>query len=396
MKDKGEAIDRWRTFRPGQLPASMYWHIPFCRHRCGYCNFTLVAGRDRLIEPFLDALETELGWLAGRPRLSSVYWGGGTPSHLEIGQLERLGQLLHQHCQLADDVEFTVEANPEDITQEKLQLLASFGVNRISLGVQSFQRRKIQALDRSHTPEQARGAIACAQEIIGNVAVDLIFAVPGETFEQWQRDLDAVVEAGVDHVSTYDLTFEKGTNFWSRMLRGELVPQPDDPRVDMYRQAIDRLTSAGLLHYEVSNFSRPNREARHNLVYWEGREYLAFGPGASRFVDEIRETNHRSVTTWLRRMQEGLDPVAEREELTQVAMAADRLAFGLRKLGGLDLAQAMAGIDDRARDVFERQIAEFVGQGWLVRERDMVRMTDAGLLVYDTIAAEFIQIADAI
>lgn len=393
MRNESPDIDRWKTFRTDRMPEAMYWHVPFCRRRCGYCNFTLVAGRDQLIEPFLQALETEIGWLQGRPRLTSVYWGGGTPSHLGLRQLERLGHLLTRQFELDENAEFTVEANPEDITREKLRLLASFGVNRISLGVQSFHPRKIRILERNHTPEQARAAIASIRDVIGNVAVDLIFAAPDETAEEWRQDLESVIAAEPDHVSTYDLTFEKGTSFWGRMVRGELAPQADDPRVDMYRQAIDRLTSAGFTHYEVSNFSRPNRRARHNMVYWNGQEYLAFGPGASRFVSGVRETNHRSVTTWLKRVREGLDPVVEREALSDVAMTADRIAFGLRQLDGIDLGDVMAGIDDASRVVFEELIAQFSDNGWLVRESDVVRLTASGLLVYDTIAASFIQAA---
>jgi oxygen-independent coproporphyrinogen-3 oxidase len=273
-----------------------YIHVPFCRHHCGYCNFTVVAGRNDLVEPLLAAIATELGWLGQSREVDTLYFGGGTPTYLPPTHLKRLSEtVLHWHP-LADGYEWTVEANPGDVDTERLAVLAEAGVNRLSLGGQSFNRQKLTLLERSHDALDIERAVFESRKARMAVSLDLIFGVPGETLVDWQADLRKTLDLAPDHVSTYGLTFEKGTQFWNRKQRGELVEIDEGLERDMYLAAIDMLTAEGFEHYEVSNFAGPECRSRHNETYWSGRSYFAAGPGASRYVDGRRETNHPTST----------------------------------------------------------------------------------------------------
>ena len=306
---------------PSDPPRAAYIHVPFCANRCGYCNFTLVAGRDDLIDRYLEAIGSELAWL-GTPRpVDTLFFGGGTPTQLPPDRLARLIATARHWFPLADGYELSIEANPADVTDDRLAQLAELGVSRISLGGQSFNSTKLSRLERNHTPNQLSAAVTIARRWMRSVSVDLIFGVPGESLAVWQHDLKTLLALEPDHVSTYGLTFERGTAFWSRLQQGQLARLDEELEAAMYAAAIDTLTAAGLEHYEVSNFARPGHRCRHNEIYWAGGGYYAAGPGAARFVDGRRELNHRSTTTWLRRVLAGQSPVAESEVLPPIDRA---------------------------------------------------------------------------
>ena len=372
-------------------PLSAYIHVPFCRHRCGYCNFSLVAGRDELIEPYLDALERELAWLDHPRPVSTLYFGGGTPTHLHTNRLGRLLEIvLHWHP-LAPDHEFSVEANPSDIDVATIALLAEHGVTRLSLGAQSFNADKLRMLERNHQPGDIAHAVELAQCGGLDVSLDLIFGVPGETPAVWQADLDAALQLEPDHISTYGLTFEQGTTFWNRLEHGELARIDEELEREMYEAAIDRLTGAGLEHYEVSNFARPGKRSRHNEVYWTGGEYYAAGPSAARHLAGARETNHRSVTTWLQRLQAGQSPVAEQERLPPEERARELLVFALRRLEGVERNWFLVRTGYEINELIGDPLAKFVASGLLHDDGRRVRLTRQGLLVSDSIWPHFLE-----
>ncbi len=253
------------------MPRSAYIHVPFCRHRCGYCNFSVVADRDDLFDRYLAAIDRELATL-DRPLVQTVFIGGGTPTHLTTPSLSRLLSIVRTRFRFEECVEFSTEANPEDITAEKLDCLVQHGVNRISLGVQSFNDEKLKLLQRGHTGDRAVENINAAASRIENVSIDLIFSAPGETLLQWEQDLRTAFSLPIQHLSTYALTFEKGTSFWSRLSRGDLSLGDEAVEVEMYQAARRMTAEAGLSHYEVSNFARDGRRCRHNLSYWDGAD----------------------------------------------------------------------------------------------------------------------------
>lgn len=366
-------------------PRAAYLHVPFCRRRCGYCNFTVLAGRDDLFDAYLNALECELSQLDHPRPVDTLFVGGGTPTHLPPPQLDRLLQIATHWFPLAPDGEFSIEANPADLRPEKLEILQAAGATRISVGLQSFDAAKLQCLERDHTPAQIATALENCRGRFASISLDLIFGVPGETLATWNHDLDAAIEQQPGHLSTYGLTFDKGAAFWGRLAKGQLVPPGEEIERAMYLAAIERLTSAGWEHYEVSNFALPGHRCRHNEAYWLGREYFAAGPGAARYVNGIRETNHRSTTTWLKRLLAGLSPVAERERLDPEARARERLVFQLRMLAGVDIARFEAETHWTIDGLAGEDLRELEDLGLLCRQGPNLRLSREGLLVSDAI-----------
>lgn len=379
------------------MPArAAYIHVPFCVHRCGYCNFALVADRSDLIPSYLKAIEAELAVNLGEPQpVDTLYFGGGTPTQLGTEGVKRLMELTKLWHPLADKYEWTVEANPADMTPDMASTLAAEGVTRLSLGGQSFRAAKLQLLERDHRGDDITRSIELAKPHGMAVALDMIFATPSETLAEWQNDLDTAIALAPEHVSVYGLTFEKGTTFWNRRERGELSEVDDELQRAMYVHAIDRLAEAGYEHYEVSNFARLDRSesgqrSRHNETYWRGDEYFAAGPGAARYVEGVRETNHRSTTTWLKRVLAGESPVAEREKLSPEQGAHERLVFGLRRLEGIDRAEFAQATGYEVDSLSGAAVEKYVAGGFLTDNGKQIQLTREGLLVSDAMWPELL------
>lgn len=373
------------------LPRAAYVHVPFCAHRCGYCNFTLIAGRDDLIEQYLLALRQELSQLGERRSVETLFIGGGTPTHLPPAALERLLSIVDERFALAPGGEFSIEANPFGLDAERVAVLAEHGVTRLSLGAQSFHKEKLRLLERDHGPADTVRSVELAREARLTVSLDLIFGAPGEMLASWQSDLEAALGLAPDHVSTYGLTFERGTTFWNRLLHGRLERLDEELERKMYAAAIDTLGDAEFEHYEVSNFAKPGHRCRHNEVYWAADEYYAAGPGAARYLGGRRETNHRSTTAWLKRVLSGQSPVAESETLSPEDRAREALVLGLRRLEGVDRT-AFAGRTGFEIDaLIGRELPPLVEHGLLSDSGDRLRLTREGLFVSDAIWPKFLR-----
>jgi oxygen-independent coproporphyrinogen-3 oxidase len=404
-------------------PIAAYIHVPFCARRCGYCNFTVASSRADLIDRYLAALESELALLVEPRPVTSLFIGGGTPTHLPPKQLWRLlaavtswfpprashdgssapstGTLRRRESpsyRRSDGSgdpsyighEFSVEANPLDIDADRLSVLAEFGVNRLSLGVQSFDDRKLKFLERDHSGDDVRRALELARPAFPSVSIDLIFGIEDETVHRWQRDLAHACTLGIDHVSIYGLTIERGSTFFGRLAKREFELPDEETQRTMYETGIDTLTAAGFEHYEVSNFAQPGHRCRHNEVYWRCEEYFAAGPGASRYVDGRRETNHRSTSTYIKRIEQGESPLAEAEELDAEDRARERLVFGLRMIEGVDenrfTNETGFSIEQLAGDA----LSNLIDLGLLQRDGGVLTLTRDGLLVSDSIWSEFL------
>jgi len=375
---------------PASPPRSAYIHVPFCVHRCGYCNFALVADRGDLVEPYLQALATELSWL-GEPRpVDTLYFGGGTPTFLSPEQLDKLCRLATDWHPLRPGYEWTVEANPGDLDRDRVGVLVDRGVNRLSLGAQSFRDEKLRLLERDHQADDVGRAVELARRAGLSVAIDLIFAAPGETLDQWHDDLRQALALLPEHISTYGLTFERGTTFWNRQQRGDLTSMTEDEELEMYELAIDLLSNSGFEHYEISNFALPGCRSRHNTAYWSGAGYYAVGPGAASYVDGVRETNHRSTTTYLKRIEAGESPVAESERLDAQQRAREQLVFGLRQLAGVDRYEFARRTGFELDKLAGTQIARLVELGMLAADDSHVRLTRSGLMISDSIWPELL------
>jgi oxygen-independent coproporphyrinogen-3 oxidase len=371
-------------------PKAAYLHVPFCRHRCGYCDFTLIAGRDDLADAYLDALETELATLEEPRAVETLFLGGGTPTHLTAGQLDRLLALARRWFVLDETAEISVEANPAGLENEKLAVLSHWGVNRVSLGVQSFDAEILRILERDHDADGVADAIGRLKRRFNNISLDLIFGVPGQTLALWRETLARAVALDPQHVSTYGLTFEKGTAFWSRRAKGTFAQVPQELERAMYAAAMDDLAEAGFEQYELSNFGRPGRSCRHNETYWAGLPYFGFGPGAARYLNGRRETNHRSVVTWLARMRGGRSPIGEEEELSPEDRAREALVLGLRRTRGVDRAEFLAATGFSVDSLTSGRLGSSLDAGLIKDSGTTLRLTHAGRFVADSIIVDLL------
>src|SRR5262245_33718327 len=367
-----------RAKPPWIWPRAAYVHIPFCAHHCGYCDFACAAGKDHLVDLYLEALAVEFATL-GEPRpVETIFLGGGTPTQLSCAQLERLLRDINHWLPAAGcprRTEFTIEANPNSLDDAKVAVLAEHGISRVSLGAQSFQPHLLRVLERQHDPADVPRAVECVQRCIRQVSLDLIFGVPGQTLAEWNEDLKQALALGPDHLSAYGLTYEKGTRLWKQRERGDIRPLDEESELAMYNDAIDTLESAGFEHYEISNFARPGCQSRHNQVYWANEAYFGFGMGAARYVGGSRELNTRSLEEYIRRALAGESVTAHCETLSPEERAKETMAVQLRRGSGIDRVafRQQTGFDVDA--VAGAALAEHVKLGLLQDDGRIVRLT---------------------
>ena len=381
---KQSAADR--TDWPRWLwPRAAYLHIPFCAHRCGYCDFATVAGQDHLADRYLDALAAEIATLGDPQPVETVFVGGGTPTHLNTHQLERFLRTVRAWFLLDPGGEFTVEANPGTLDADKVAVLAEYGVTRVSLGAQSFHPPLLRVLERNHDPDDVPRAVELVRQRLAEVSVDLIFGVPGQTREQWAADLARAVALGVDHLSTYGLTYEKGTRLWKQRERGEVRPLDEELERALYEHTMDALAAAGFEHYEISNFARPGHRCRHNLVYWANEAYFGFGLGAARYVHGRREVNTRDLHTYLAAVQAGASPVQQWEELGPEERARETAVLQLRRLEGIDRVAFRVQTGCELDALAGRALRRHTARGLLADDGRRVWLTREGKFVADTV-----------
>ncbi len=334
-------------------------------------------------------MEIELATLVGTPEIDTLFLGGGTPTYLSADQLDRLCSLLLRKFRLAPGYEWSIEANPTGLTDDKLAVLRSHGVNRVSLGVQTFDSELLKLLERDHDGEIATDAVRRLLDRFSNVSVDLIFGIPGQTLAHWIDTIDQAIRLDVQHISTYGLTFEAGTAFWSRRLKGQLSQLPDDLERDMYEAVMDRLPAAGYPQYEISNFAQPGLECRHNHVYWRAEPFYGFGPGAAAYIAGVRRTNHRSVTTWLKRTLAGEPAVGESEQLDREGSAREAVMLGFRPCVGISRTAFRERFGLELESLAGEAYDRFIAEGLLELAGDHVRLTRDGRCMADRVIVEF-------
>lgn len=364
----------------------LYVHVPFCGRRCSYCDFSIAVRRVTPVTEYVDALDAEMATRAIRldaAELRSIYLGGGTPSKLGgagvsgvLGAVARRAGVENPRS-LPGDVEITIEVNPEDVTPESVAAWAAAGVNRASVGAQSFDPRVLHWMHREHSPERTREAVAGLRAGgIGNISLDLIFAVPEALGRDWGRDLEEAMALEPDHVSLYGLTVEPRTPLGRWTARGESTEAPEERYEAEFLEAHRRLRAAGLEHYEVSNYGRPGRRAVHNSAYWSGVPYLGIGPSAHGFDGRVRRWNIAAYTEWLQVVRGGGDPMAGQEEIGPAERLAETVYLGLRTSDGLVLHQNEWTM-----------VTSWISAGWGTRVGDRLVLSALGWLRLDSLAA---------
>ncbi len=371
-----------------------YIHIPFCAHHCGYCDFAIATGQDHLIELYLDALSIELSRLGDPRPMRSLFLGGGTPTYLNRSQLQRMLGDVIRWLPPESGHEFSIEANPDTLDADKVSVLADHGVNRVSLGVQSFAPHLLGVLERTHRPAEVPRAIEAIRTRIPQLSLDLIFGVPGQTLDEWQQDLDQALSFAPDHVSTYGLTYEKGTPLWKRQQHGQVVALGEDQELAMYARAIDVLEEAGFEQYEISSFARAGRRCRHNQVYWANESYHGFGMGAARYVDGKREVNSRDLRGYIKHILDGEPATFQSEELPPDEYALETMSLNLRRREGIVRTEFHDKTGFTLDALAGKRIARLVEQGLLADDGERINLTRQGRYVADAVIEQLLRSVD--
>ena len=370
-------------------PTSAYVHIPFCTQICYYCDFSKVFIKNQPVDSYLEHLIEEYHSYDIK-KLRTLYIGGGTPTALSARQLAFLLEKLTDKLDLSYLEELTIEANPGDLDQEKIAVLKDSPVNRVSLGVQTFNDLMLKQIGRSHSEKDIYENIANLKKAgFDNISIDLIYALPKQTMEDVKTNVAKAIALDIPHMSLYSLILENHTVFMNRMRRGKLPLPKEDLEAEMFDYIIAELEKAGFEHYEISNFSKPGFESRHNLMYWDNAEYYGIGAGASGYVDGVRYKNHGPIRHYLQAVGAGNARVQE-EVLTLHEKMEEELFLGLRKKTGISKKRFEEKFGLSFEDQYGAVVSELTEQGLLVADKDIVRMTKKGLFLGDTVAEKFI------
>lgn len=370
--------------------AGIYIHIPFCASRCIYCDFfssTDSSWRGRYVEAVCRELQLRSDELGGEP-VSTVYLGGGTPSTLTAAERARLFDALSTVVDWGACSEVTLEANPDDVTPLFIASLADTPVNRLSMGVQSFSDADLTFLRRRHT---ARGAVEaverCQAAGYDNISIDLIYGLPGQTLEGWQDNLQQAVSLGVPHISAYSLIYEEGTALWRMRERGEVKECDEELSLRMFDELIDRLAAAGYEHYEISNFARDRRYARHNTSYWTGVPYLGLGAAAHSYDGRVRRINPASLLKYVEAVESGRTACDEERE-SRDSLYNERILTSLRTCWGLDLERLRADFGEERLQYCLEQAQPHLRGGRLAIDNGVMRITRAGIFTSDDVMSD--------
>lgn len=370
-------------------PTSAYVHIPFCTQICYYCDFSKVFIKNQPVDSYLEHLLQEFHSYDIQ-KLRTLYIGGGTPTALSAPQLEVLLDGLTKNLDLSVLEELTIEANPGDLDEHKIAVLKNSAVNRVSLGVQTFDDKMLKKIGRSHLEKDIYENIS-RLKLAGfdNISIDLIYALPGQTMDQVKDNVAKAIALDIPHMSLYSLILENHTVFMNRMRRGKLPLPKEEVEAEMFEYIIAELERAGFEHYEISNFSKPGFESRHNLMYWDNAEYYGIGAGASGYVNGVRYKNHGPIRHYLNAVEEGNARINE-EHLSLREQMEEEMFLGLRKKTGVSKARFEEKFGTSFENVYGQVVRDLCHQGLLQVEGQQIRMTKKGLFLGDTVAERFI------
>lgn len=369
--------------------AGVYVHIPFCASRCSYCDFFSTLRLDEVGHDYVEALIAEArlrkAELNGKP-VKTLYMGGGTPSQLPLPLLARLIDGLKATLDLNAVEEFTLEANPDDVTPEWSAAVRALGVNRVSMGVQSFQDAVLRLVGRRHTARQAIDAVASLRHAgIDNISIDLIYGLPGQTLETWAESVRQAVDLRPQHISAYGLTYEPGTRLWQQRECGEVVEASEDQYLDMYRILVGMLQMAGYEHYEISNFALPGYRSRHNSSYWNETPYLGLGAAAHSYDGTMRRSNPADLCGYIRRITSG-QPACQVEDLAWWERYDERVMLGLRTADGVDAHRLRSDFGDKAWAHFVSEARRHIDAGNMICTDDgRYILTSEGIVLSDSV-----------
>ena len=386
-KNYKHCIDMEKTLKP----FSVYVHIPFCNVKCNYCDFYVVIKHEKK-GSLLYSLLREIDYYAeiyhDKGYLQTIYFGGGTPALVEPNFLYQIIQKLTKIFKYPDDIEVTIESNPNTIDEHKLKEFLSIGINRLSIGVQSFNDEDLKYLTRDHDRNTALKSIEMAAKAgFENINIDLMFSIPGQTLDDWKENLKIAVQLPIKHISAYSLTLEPGTSLYYQSKKGIIYLPSIEHDADMYEFTMDFLPDYGFVQYEVSNFSKPGYESIHNLNYWYRINYLGFGPSSHSLWDNRRWHNFRNITRYIEKVNEQNHAIKDEEFLNPTEVYNERIYLGLRSRG-INLKQLEEEFNINLLKHEERFFKELIENGFVIVENDMLRLTKKGYLLVDEICEQ--------
>mgnify|MGYP005898571083 CR=1 FL=1 len=372
--------------------AGIYIHIPFCKTRCIYCDFystTRSELKSRYIHALCKELQMRKEYLRGEP-VETVYFGGGTPSQLAEEDFREVFETIRKYYGMEHCREITLEANPDDLTEEYTAMLQQLPFNRISMGIQTFDDATLKLLNRRHDAEQAVKAVHhCRRAGFNNISIDLIYGLPGETDERWKRDLQQAISLGVEHISAYHLTYEEGTRIYELLQAHRIHEVDEESSVRFFSTLMDTLDNAGYEHYEISNFCKPGMYSRHNTAYWKGIPYLGCGPSAHSYNGVSRQWNVASLDTYIKGISAGT-PVFEIEELDLYTRYNDFVITRIRTEWGMPLSKLRDEFGEKLYDYCLRMAAPHLKQGTLELVNDILKLTRKGIFISDGIMSDML------
>lgn len=372
--------------------AGLYIHIPFCKQRCNYCAFyssTLYNMREEYVAALTKELLLRKDYAHGKA-IETIYFGGGTPSTLSIEQLQRICSTIYSAYPVANSPEVTIECNPDDLTPEFLEALRPLPFNRISMGVQSFNDAQLRRLGRRHTAEGARTAVGNARKAgYTNINIDLMFALPGSTPQQWQEDLDSAIALRPQHLSAYNLMYEEGTPLYRALCNGNITELSEEENLEQFRMLIESMKKAGYRHYEISNFALPGYESRHNSSYWNDTPYIGCGAAAHSYNGTEREWNIADIKEYIKGIESG-NRKFEIEHLSEEERYNDTILTRLRTAEGLPLEWMREKFSEKLNSYMLRTIEKEIALGNLQENNGQVSLTEKGIFISDAVIRELI------
>ena len=370
--------------------AGIYIHVPFCKSRCAYCDFYSTV-QHGLREPYASTVCRELGYRLAELRnepVQTIYFGGGTPSALETEELRRILNFIVslEHIEKPKALEITLEANPDDLTEEYVKEINTLPINRVSMGIQSFHDRTLRLVGRRHTAGEAIEAVRRLQRVgITNISIDLIYGLPGESLDDWNHSLDQAIALGVKHISAYHLTYEEGTRLWKMREQGKALPIDEEQSIKAFELLRSKLIAAGYEHYEISNFALPGLHSRHNSSYWKGMKYMGIGPGAHSYDGRCRRWNLSDITEYIA-TAENSDVPHETEKLTTEERYDERIITELRTAQGINLQTLSIDFGDKYYRYCLHCATPYIKIGQLVlTDSQHLRLTPESIFISDAI-----------
>ncbi len=368
---------------------SLYIHIPFCKQACHYCDFhfsTSVKKKGELVNMICKEVFLRKNELSDR-QIQTIYFGGGTPSLLSAEELKQIFESIHSNFQVSDDAEITLEANPDDLSREKLVVLKGLGINRLSIGVQSFFEEDMKVMNRAHNAKEALASIQMAKEHFDNISIDLIYGIPGMTEQRWRKNLRIALELNLPHFSCYALTVEHNTALKKFIEKGIITPVDDEAAKAHFEILVETLKNDGFIHYEFSNFGKPGYFSRNNTAYWFGRPYLGIGPSAHSFDGNSRKWNLSNNSLYIKALQKGAIPM-EKEDLSEVDKYNEYVMTRLRTMWGISLEEVEEKFGHKYKKYLMAQATPYLERELMIKENGELHISEKGKFLGDGISSD--------